>query len=257
MTTGNWYLVSATFNGSTLTVYQDGAAVGSVAATTATGSTTLYIGGNGGSVSSFNGTIDEVRYYSTALSGAQDVTGATDLVGGSDYSSAPTVTFSGGGATGTNVATASVQMSGTGSAQYVSSLTIINAGSGYTSIPTISFTGGLASTNGANASAFAALSVSQLSYLYAQSGPQIEDTYIVPEDGVVEGTTATLTTAAISHEEASNATDLTFTWSTVTVPPDLATQGLQDPKLCHHQWKQRELIIFQSPSMALASMSST
>ena len=81
LTSGNWYLVGITYNSSTntLTFYKNGVAVGSNThtGTTATGATTLYIGGNKGSVSSFNGAIDEVRYYSSALNGT--VTPASTL----------------------------------------------------------------------------------------------------------------------------------------------------------------------------------
>ena len=68
LTAGKWYLVAVTFDGATLTLYKNGVSVGTpAAATTATGSTTLYLGGNGGSVSSFNGTIDEARYYNSNI----------------------------------------------------------------------------------------------------------------------------------------------------------------------------------------------
>ncbi|NBV43266.1 hypothetical protein EBR96_10955 [bacterium] len=55
--------------------------------------------------------------------------------GGSSYSSAPTVNFTGGGGTGA-AATATV------SGNAVTGITITNKGSGYTSAPTISFSGG-------------------------------------------------------------------------------------------------------------------
>lgn len=56
--------------------------------------------------------------------------------GGSGYTSAPTVTLSGGGATTNATATANVV------GGVVTSLSITNAGAGYTSAPTISFSGG-------------------------------------------------------------------------------------------------------------------
>ncbi len=55
--------------------------------------------------------------------------------GGSGYTSAPTVSFTGGGGSG---ATATAQISG----QSVASITVANEGSGYTSAPTVSFSGG-------------------------------------------------------------------------------------------------------------------
>ena len=55
--------------------------------------------------------------------------------GGSGYTSAPTVSISGGGGSG---ATATATVSG----GEVTSITITNAGTGYTSVPTVAFTGG-------------------------------------------------------------------------------------------------------------------
>ena len=72
LTTGNWYLVGVTFDGTNIRLYKNGVQVGSAtAATTAAGATTLYMGGNVGSVSTFNGTIDEVRYYTASLTAPQ------------------------------------------------------------------------------------------------------------------------------------------------------------------------------------------
>ena len=70
------------------------------------------------------------------------------LAGGSDYTSAPTVVFTGGGGTGAS-ATAEVQHGS------VTSMTMTSGGSGYTSTPTISFTGG----NGTGAAATASFCV--------------------------------------------------------------------------------------------------
>lgn len=60
---------------------------------------------------------------------------ASILKGGSGYTSAPTVAFSGGGGTGA-AATATVTDG------KVTAITISNAGSGYTSAPTVSLSGG-------------------------------------------------------------------------------------------------------------------
>ena len=63
-----------------LHLYRNGVEVGGTGTTgtTTTGTTTLYFGGNQGSASCFNGTIDEIRYYSSALSADQmaDIYGA-------------------------------------------------------------------------------------------------------------------------------------------------------------------------------------
>jgi Flp pilus assembly protein TadG len=60
---------------------------------------------------------------------------------GTNYTSTPTISFSGGGGTG---ATATAVMSGNG--KKVTGITLTNPGSGYTSAPTITFTGGSPST---------------------------------------------------------------------------------------------------------------
>ena len=61
------------------------------------------------------------------------VSSITVLTGGTNYTSNPTVTISGGGGEG---ATATAARTGTA----VSSVTVTNGGSGYTSQPTVSFT---------------------------------------------------------------------------------------------------------------------
>ena len=70
----------------------------------------------------------------TNLPGYNDgvVSGITVTAGGTNYTSNPTVTISGGGGTG---ATATAARTGTA----VSSVTVTNEGSGYTSQPTVSF----------------------------------------------------------------------------------------------------------------------
>ena len=68
LTTGTWYLVGVTFDGTTLKLFKNGTQVGSTAATTTANSTTLYIGDSGGTSGSFNGTLDEVRYYNSDMS---------------------------------------------------------------------------------------------------------------------------------------------------------------------------------------------
>jgi len=58
---------------------------------------------------------------------------------GTNYTSVPTISFTGGGGSG---AAATAVMQETSTNNEVKSITITNAGSGYTSVPTISFTGG-------------------------------------------------------------------------------------------------------------------
>ena len=76
--------------------------------------------------------------------GGGPLTGILITNGGSGYSSAPTVGFTGGGGSSA-AATATI------TAGIVTLVTITNAGSGYTSTPTISFSGG----GGSNAAATA------------------------------------------------------------------------------------------------------
>lgn len=77
---------------------------------------------------------------SATISGGA-VVGVTITAGGSGYTTAPTVGFSGGGGTGAT-ATASI------SAGAVVSVTVTSGGSGYTSAPTVVFTGGQDGTVG-------------------------------------------------------------------------------------------------------------
>jgi len=78
------------------------------------------------------------------------VAGVTSLSGGSGYSSAPTVTFSAPGGSGTT-ATGTANVSGGA----VTGVTIVNAGSGYTSAPTVIFS---APTSGITATGTATMS---------------------------------------------------------------------------------------------------
>lgn len=71
----------------------------------------------------------------TNQSASNGVDGVTITNGGTGYTSAPTVTLTGGGGTG---ATATATVSG----GVVTAITITNAGSGYTSAPTVAFSGG-------------------------------------------------------------------------------------------------------------------
>jgi len=76
------------------------------------------------------------QYFGTALTATADAVGAvTVTAGGAGYTSAPTVTFTGGGGNGAS-ATATV------TTDIVSSVTVTAGGSGYTSAPTVTLTGG-------------------------------------------------------------------------------------------------------------------
>lgn len=82
-----------------------------------------------------------------APSSARGVGSITVTAGGTGYTSAPTVTFTGGAGTGA-AATATVESGA------VTGITITDPGTGYTSAPAISFTGG-AGTGAAAAAALA------------------------------------------------------------------------------------------------------
>ena len=74
-------------------------------------------------------------YQGSGTTGLSGVGGVTVTAGGTGYTSAPTVTFTGGSGTGA-AATATV------AAGVVTKVTITNPGSGYVSAPTVGFTGG-------------------------------------------------------------------------------------------------------------------
>lgn len=93
---------------------------------------------------------DKVDWYvglsdgTDAAIASQGVESVTVTAGGSGYTSAPTVSFSGGGGTGA-AATASI------SGGAVTAVTVTAKGTGYTSAPTVAFSGG--SGTGASATA--------------------------------------------------------------------------------------------------------
>tara|TARA_R100001594_G_scaffold9166_1_gene22620 strand:+ start:2655 stop:6470 length:3816 start_codon:yes stop_codon:yes gene_type:complete len=89
---------------------------------------------------------------------SEEVTTITITNGGSNYTSAPTISFSGGGGTG---ATATATISNGA----VTAITITNGGSNYSSNPTISFSGGGGSSAAATASITGGLYVGYL-YVY-------------------------------------------------------------------------------------------
>jgi hypothetical protein len=76
------------------------------------------------------------------------VTSITVTAGGTGYTSAPTVVYTGGGGTG---ATATAVLGTGATATQVVSITVNTVGSGYTSVPAITFTGGAGSGAAATA----------------------------------------------------------------------------------------------------------
>ena len=119
---------------------------------------TVTISGGGGSGATAEATVDydmKIRELdlsdpskadgtSITISNSREVTGIRVTAGGSGYTSAPTVTFTGGGGSGAT-ATAVVTNGA------VTGITLTASGSGYTSAPTVSFAGG--GGNGATATA--------------------------------------------------------------------------------------------------------
>ena len=84
--------------------------------------------------------------------------------GGSGYTAAPTITFSGGGGAGV---TASASIDSTNST--VSALTITANGTGFTAAPTISFSGGGGSGATASATIMQALDINSITVNYQNS----------------------------------------------------------------------------------------
>ena len=84
LTANTWAHQAATYDGATLRVYVNGVAVASVAQTgnIATSTNPLEIGGDSIYGQFFNGTIDEVRVYSRALTAAEIQTDMTIRIGG-------------------------------------------------------------------------------------------------------------------------------------------------------------------------------
>jgi hypothetical protein len=102
---------------------------------------------------------DKLYLYPAPTISAGRVTAVTVSAGGSGYTSAPTVGFSGGGGTG---ATGTATVSG----GEVTAVTITAAGSGYTSAPAVTFTGG----GGTGATATATVSPDMI-YVYYSPKP--------------------------------------------------------------------------------------
>jgi Tfp pilus tip-associated adhesin PilY1 len=112
---------------------------------------------------------------------SQGVSGITITSGGTGYTSAPSVTFSGGGGSG---AAATANFGGAGP---ITAVTLTGAGTGYTSVPTVSFSGG-----GSGAVATAALGV--VSYTVVNQGAKYTSTPSCTVSAPPVGITATCTT---------------------------------------------------------------
>src|SRR5207247_393615 len=114
---------------------------------------------NGSQTSFTGGTVDfGINAIGTANLSGTTVASVTVTSGGSGYTGAPTVTFTGGG-------TPTVAATGLGTFG-VASVTVNTAGSGYTSAPTVSFTGG----GGSGAAGFATVSGGFVSGITLTSG---------------------------------------------------------------------------------------
>ncbi len=100
---------------------------------------------------------DKLWLYPTPTASGGTLNYITVDDGGSGYTSAPTVSFSGGGGSGAT-ATATV------SNGVVTAVTITDAGSGYTSAPTVAFTGG----GGTGAEATATIYTDSIVLYYAK-----------------------------------------------------------------------------------------
>ena len=96
--------------------------------------------------------------FAEAQTGAE-VESVTVTNGGSGYTSAPSVTFSGGGGSGAT-GTASVTLDG------VTSVTVTNGGSGYTSAPSVTFSGG----GGSGATGTASVTLSAVDSVTVDAG---------------------------------------------------------------------------------------
>jgi hypothetical protein len=161
----------APISGSLLQLYAVGNASYGSAATPlipsgGVGSVTLNTGGSGYTSAPTVGFTGGGGTGATATASlSAGVTGLALTNGGTGYASAPTVTFTGGGGTGA-AATATLGTGGT--AGQVVSLTLTNAGSGYTSVPTIGFTG--ANTTPATATASTSNYVSAVTLTAAGTG---------------------------------------------------------------------------------------
>jgi hypothetical protein len=133
-----------------------------------------------------------VNYYQKVTAAVYTVNTTTSTVlsslaltnGGSGYTSNPTVTFTGGGATTQATATAKINGS-------VQSVTLTSGGSGYTTAPTVSFSGG--SGSGAAASSTIAGAVTGVNVTAVGTGYTTATVTINSASGTGAAATANLT----------------------------------------------------------------
>ena len=133
----------------------------------------------------------------TATLAPRAVAGLTLTNGGSGYTSAPTVTLTGGGGAGAS-ATATL------ATRFVASVTVTNGGNGYTSTPTVSFSGG----GGTGATATATVvkrKVTGIAVTNGGSGYTSAPTVTISGGGGSgAGATATLAPAAVASLTLTN-----------------------------------------------------
>ena len=150
----------------------------------------LYVGGS----ASFSGTvnINSSTNMPNVHTGGSSVVGSVAVTaGGRNYSSAPTVSFSGGGGTGA-AATATV------SGGAITKIVMTATGSGYTSAPSVSFSGGGGSNATATASlaGFALIGPTGTSASVADTWGSVRSTGSIAVSGNVVADTSALYTGA-------------------------------------------------------------
>lgn len=164
-------------------------------------------GYSGAPTVSFSGGTCTVLPTASANVSTGFVTNPVITAGGSGYTSAPTVVFTGGGGTGAT-ATA-VLTSGA-----VTSMTITAAGTGYTSAPSVSFTGGGGTGASATVTIIAAGAVSSVVLTSIGSGCATAPT-VTLSGGGGSGATATVSLSpngiSCVDNPGSTSTDCTFT----------------------------------------------
>jgi hypothetical protein len=116
---------------------------------------------------------DKLWLYPTPTQSGGTLYYITVTNGGSGYTSAPTVSFTGGGGSGAT-ATATV------SSGIVTAVTITDAGSGYTSAPTVAFTGG----GGSGAAATATIYTDSIVLYYVKKPAAFVATTLTAEPGI-------------------------------------------------------------------------
>jgi uncharacterized protein len=164
-----------------------------------------------------------------SLSTVNTVSAVNVTNGGSGYTSAPTVAFSGGGGNG---AAATVVLTG----DVVTSVNVTNSGSGYTSAPTVAFSGG-GGTGAAATALIAAVpgnSLATIAVTGGGSGYAVAPTVVIAGSGTGAAATAVVAAGVVTAVNVTNgganyttAPTITFTSSATPAIVNLAT--LKDP----------------------------